>query len=499
MVKKTSTVVLSNDPSCIKPLLAFGKEVCLGAGLSGKEAEEVALALREAATNVITHAFDPYEDESFSVSFEVRSDAVVIVLDEMGLPFFFGKEKTPGETPGLRAMEENMDRVLFINRGREGKELRLTKFLKGRHVEDIFTTEELKPYTLCEVPPRDKELSIRLMKPEESVQVSRCIYRSYRYTYLNEDLYFPERIEAKNRDKSMVSAVAVTAGGEVVAHFALMERDTARGSRHGRGVKVAEIGVAVVIPEYRKRGIMKTLLELLMEEAGRRNVTALFGDAFTMHTLSQRTNIKFGFHETALQLSVIPPGAIRPVTEVVQKPGPGHVITFFKYLREAEPYAVYLPSGHADMLGEIYRRLGLKRIFPDIEGVPRGPLPEESTLRLVFSQVLRTAVVEVVEYGEDLPGRVEAKFLRLEAKGLNALYVDLDLTEPCIVEATSRLEALGFFFSGLLPDFCGKDVLRLQRYTTDVDYSEIETESEFARRLVEYVKALDPRWRALHP
>ena len=36
------------------------------------------------------------------------------------------------------------------------------------------------------------------------------------------------------------------------------------------------------------------------------------------------------------------------------------------------------------------------------------------------------------------------------------------------------MEELGFFFSGLLPDYSEGDVLRLQCYNTRVDYDEIE-------------------------
>ena len=48
------------------------------------------------------------------------------------------------------------------------------------------------------------------MQPEEAVYVSRCIYKTYRHTYLNEDLYFPEKISAMNRDGRMISSVAVS-------------------------------------------------------------------------------------------------------------------------------------------------------------------------------------------------------------------------------------------------------------------------------------------------
>lgn len=488
MLKKTSKLIVPNDPGYIKGVVSYCNDISRRAGFSKKETEEIGTALLEACTNVVDHAFDPYEDESFTITFELLSDGIKITLDEMGLPFGFKEEGAAKESPGLQAIEENMDRVLFINRGKEGKELHLFKYLKGKHVEELFTEDELKPYDFCELPSEDVKFCIRLMKPEEAIEISRCIYRTYKYTYLNEDLYFPERIEAMNRDGRMVSSVAVTPRDEIIAHFALLPRPNG---------KVSEIGVAVVDPKYRGRGIMQLLLNYLIEQAKGGGFIALFGNAFTMHTVSQKTNLKFGFHETALELGALPPESIQPMRERALK-GAGHVISYFNYIGEAEKYKVFLPPRHKDMLEKIYGKLGIKRSFESGRGFSEGRLPEESALQLSIKPFHRTATIEVTGYGSDLERRVEAKLVELQNKGFNALYLELPLKDPLTASATERLEELGFFFSGLLPDYSGGDTLRLQYYNTDVFYDEIETSSPFAMELVNYIKLLDPKWRALH-
>jgi anti-sigma regulatory factor (Ser/Thr protein kinase)/GNAT superfamily N-acetyltransferase len=488
MLKKSSKLCIPNDPGYIKGVISYCNEISRRVGFSTREVDEIGTALKEACTNVVTHAFDPYEDESFTITFEILSDGMKIVLDEMGLPFSFRLEQKAKDSPGLHAIEENMDKVLYINRGKNGKELQLIKYLKGRHVEDLFTEDELKPYDFCDIPSKDIKFCVRLMRPEEATNVSRCIYRTYKYTYLNEDLYFPERIDAMNRDGSMISSVAVTMEGEVIAHFALLPKPNG---------KVAEIGVAVVDPKFRGRGVMQLLLNYLISEAKKSGFIALFGNAFTMHTLSQRTNLKFGFQETALQLGGFPPGSIQPIREKALK-GAGHVISFFKYIKEPEVYKVFLPSGHKDMLEGIYRKLGIKRSFSSPDKLPAGPLPEESIIQLSIKPFHKTATIEVKENGADIEKRVKAKLVELENKGFNALYLDLNLKDPSTVEATRRLEELGFFFSGLLPDYSDGDVLRLQYYNTVVDYDEIETYSPFALELMNYIRSLDPKWRALH-
>ena len=489
MPKNTSRITVPNDPVYIDGVLSYCAVMARRTGFSEKETAEITTALKEACANVLTHALDPYEDESYSVTFEVREDGLKILIDEMGLPFSSRLIKEGKVTPGLKAIEDNMDSVEYINRGREGKELQLFKYLKGRHVEEYFPAEELRPYEYCEVVPGDAKFTVRLMDAAEAVEVSKCIYRAYKYTYLKEDLYFPERIEAMNREGRMISAVASTEKGEVIGHFALLPRPNGR---------VAEIGAAVVEPKFRGRGIMKSMLNFLMEMAGRRGFAALYGNAFTMHVLSQRTNLKFGFAETALQLGCFPPGSVKMLRDRSFK-GAGSVMTFFKYLKGPDKKNVFLPPRHRSMLERIYAGIGVERSFEAPYFIPTETMAEESTIQLSLKPSHRTAVVEVKDYGMDIGKRMRAKLVELENKGFGAIYLDLDLKNPFTTEASIMAEDLGFFFSGLLPDYSEGDVLRLQYYNTVMEYDEIEAYSPFAAELKDYVRGLDPKWRALNP
>ncbi len=483
MLKKTSRLRVPNDPGYIKGITAYCRELTRRMGFTPAETRQINRALSGAAMSVMTRAFNPYEDESFEITFEVHDDGLEIRIDDMGLPFSFSVRDEKKASTGLKAIEKNVDRVVFVNRGKKGKELQLFKYLKGRHVEEIFSPEELRPFGVCEIPARDEALDIRPMRPEEATDVSRCIYRTYRYTYLKEDLYFPERIEAMNRDGKMVSIVAVNKAGEVVGHFAIMPRPNN---------KVAEIGVAVVMPSYRGRGIMKKMLTCLVEEARARSLFALYGNALTIHALSQRANLKFGFHETALQLGWIPPGSTKIIKERGLK-GAGNILTFFKYLRDTPPYPVFIPRHYAKILERIYSGLGLMRMIEAPVPITRAVLTDESEIKLKIKPLHRTAVIEVRRFGKDFYERLHTKTTGLSKKNFNALYMDLELRDPFTPEAVLMAADLEFFFSGLLPDFAEGDVLRLQRYKTRVCYDEIHTSSAFGSELTEYIRGEDRR------
>jgi anti-sigma regulatory factor (Ser/Thr protein kinase)/GNAT superfamily N-acetyltransferase len=488
MSKKISSLVVPNELGYIESVIAYSNNISKRVGFSEREIQEISIAVKEACENVITHAFELHEDESFTITFEILNDGLKIIIDEMGLPFLPALDKQIKESPGLHAMEKNMDNVLYVNKGKDGKELQLIKYLKGKHIADLFSEDELTPYDFCEIPPDEITYTVRLMKQEETIKVARCIYRTYRYSYLNEDLYFPERIGEKNRDGRMISAVAVTNEDKLVAHFSLFPRPNG---------KVAEIGAAVVIPQHRRRGLMRRLLEYLITVAEKRGLIALYGDAFSMHTISQNVNLKFGMRETALQLGVVPPKSIGIMTEKGLG-GAGNVITFYKYLKEPEAYEVFLPPQHSDILKTIYENLGITRLFGSFNKPLAEQPADESEIHLSFKPLNKEAFIEVIRLGQDLERRIKAKLLELTNKGFNAVFVDLNLKDPLTLTAIDMLEEIGFFFSGLLPDYSNGDILRLQYYNTIVDYSEIEVFSPFAVELVEYVKGLDPKWKVLH-
>ena len=64
----------------------------------------------------------------------------------------------------------------------------------------------------------------------------------------------------------------------------------------------------------------------------------------------------------------------------------------------------------------------------------------------------------------------------------------MPLSEPGAAQVCASLEALGFFFSGIVPDLVGDDILRLQ-YLNDVeiDVASAQIASDFGKDLIAYV------------
>jgi serine/threonine-protein kinase RsbW len=99
------------------------------------------------------------------------------------------------------------------------------------------------------------------------------------------------------------------------------------------------------------------------------------------------------------------------------------------------------------------------------------------------------ASITVTAYGRDLPDRVRERLRALCLQRIDWIGVDLPLSHPGAREMCASLEALGFFFAGVIPELAGDgDVLRLQ-YLNDIDadLGSAQIASDFGKELFAYV------------
>jgi GNAT superfamily N-acetyltransferase len=190
-----------------------------------------------------------------------------------------------------------VDQVHWLAYGPEGKALQIMKWLHVTHVAESSPTPALEAFhhDVTEAP--QQQYAVRRMQPDEAIEVSRLMYRTYGGTYFNQDVYYPERIAALNAQNAVVSYVAQAEDGTIAGHYALELNQEG---------PVAECGQAVVDPAHRGRGLMDLLREAAEKEALPLNLIGLYSDAVAVHTLTQRSNVSHGHHLTCVDLGLSP-------------------------------------------------------------------------------------------------------------------------------------------------------------------------------------------------
>lgn len=468
-----SEVVVPNSIPAIEPTVEFVRSWGLKAGLPPEKADELALCVDEVVTDVVRFAFPEEEKHYFVVSVEVKPAEVEVVLRELGEPFDpdshpYKRERAVKEGKfegaGIEVVKHLSDHFLFLNKGRAGKEFRIVKRVPAKHI-----TELLPENRLMEEPAAAENYILKPVSPEDAENISRLIYRTYRYTYPKEDLYYPKRVRAYIERGEKFGVIVKTEQGEPVGYFAVIVK---------KDSPIGEVGEAVVSPSHRGRGIMKRMMAALIEMAKERGLLGLFGEAITVHTISQRVNAKFGFSSTALLLGTFPEAKIVGIEDNYGQRV--SVVIDFLSLKKREKTEFYAPPQYRNILKEIYRGLGISAST----GRKRaGNVPSVSKISLNVNSSIGTAEIIVKKAGRDLIDRIVKKRNRLFERGIEVVYLDFPLLNPA-TKNLPDLKPYGFVFAGLMPLFHGaKDYLRFQSVRGSYDMSKIKVYSKLARRI----------------
>lgn len=484
-------LLISNEQRAFPSVQAFVHQTLRQVELPRKDAQALEQFVLRAVADAIDHAYPEGEEGAIKLTLSERHGKLEISIRDFGLP------------QDIRLLEERLHPTNTQNAilygvhtpdianeihweafGREGKALRIIKWLHANHVGEHDTTEE-ETRSVPEIPlAPDQEYCIRRMSPDEAVQVSQLMYRTYGDSYFNEDIYYPERIAAQNTRGDLISVVAVTADGAVVGHEAV--------ECNQRG-PVAELGQAATDPAHRGRGLMSRMKKLLVEEASHLDLVGWFADAVTVHSLTQKSNANHGGHACGVELGISPKDEVfrNIAAEQTQRVS---CIIYFHWLHTPTSRCIHVPPHHRQIVSEIYGNLSCPVEIREGSSCtqPHG------ALEVKVIAAAKVAFLSTEQVGSDSANAILHTVRELiEVSRMEAVFVDLPLLDPATPEIWTAIERHGFGFAGIGPHFSTSgDIVRLVYLVEPMAREPIETYEEFAGRLVDYALAEQQRVRS---
>ena len=309
------------------------------------------------------------------------------------------------------------------------------------------------------------------IRPVDAEYIAKLIYRTYGYSYSKEDLYFSKRIEETLHSKEKMGVIAKNKDGFAIGYFAVLTKQDSN---------IAEIGEAVVSPNYRRRGVMSTMMEQLIQIGRAKNLAALYGKAVTLHPVSQKVNYKYNFKPSALMLADTDNVKFKGFDE--QYPQPVSVVVDFLPLRLAESKPVFLPAAYQPIVLETYDNLS---IAVEAKQPPKSTMAKRSDIKLDINYSDSTALLIVRKYGSDFSSVLAEILASLnEQETLHAIYLDLPLENSATPAQYEKIKNMAFIYCGLIPLFHHeKDYLRLQKINIAMDLDLVEVYSEFGQKI----------------
>jgi len=486
------TITLPNKLGYVSVAIAAVREVATLLGFTASEAEELEVAVEEAAANVTEHAYDRGEDATFDLILEKIPGGIKVDVIDKGIPldpkqipeYVKTADVMAASTSGMGVflMRAMVDECTFVNLGSGGKETHLVKYLKdastrAAETETHYATAE--PAAIKE----KVDFAIRLMKEHEAIEVSRCAYKSHGYSFFDEHIYYPERLVELNRKGELISAVAVTRDGAFMGHAALCFQYPED--------RIAELTFAFVNVEYRGHGAFARLLEFLFNVKTARALEGIYAYAVANHVFTQKTNAHHGLNTCGIFLATSP--ASWKFKGIPGNPNQRiSVILDFKYTVPPEVVTLYPPPQHAEMV---------RKLFLNVGASPHIALAAADAARLTGNSEIKTgsnesencAEIFVSRYGADTVQRVRRLLRQFCLEKMAAINLFLNLGDPATCHLTTAFEEMGFFFAGILPRGRVGDTLCLQYLNNvDFDYSAIAVYTDMAKELLGYIRQDDP-------
>lgn len=473
-------ITIDAKPEIIDSVSSFGFRWCINSGLEREEATRFALSLDELITNIILFAY-PEEKGTFEVTFRNSLSNVECIITETGEPFdpdrhVYDPDKAISkgdfEGAGLKLVRLFTDDFIFVNRGKQGKEFRISKSIKEPHIKEL--KPELQPAEETDLS-NGEVYRTKKIRPTDAEDISKLIYRTYDYSYTKEDMYFPKKVERAIAQKKKMGILARSENGEAVGYFAIIQKDDSN---------IAEVGEAVVSPTHRRRGLMTRMMEGLITIAKEQGLLGIYGTAITHHPISQRVNKKFGFISTALELAKSDSVRMKSLRE--EYPQPSSTVLDFLPLGNFERPPLYLPERYSALLKEIYASLNV-----DIAsgGKKPGGFASNSNIDVKIDYKDHVALILVNSFGRDFDEVFNTIFHSLEEKKLNAIYCDMPLRDPATPLKINGISHAGFIFCGLMPVFHNDiDYLRLQKILVPMNLELVEVYSDLGKKIKEQVK-----------
>ncbi|MDO4538972.1 MAG: GNAT family N-acetyltransferase, partial [Coriobacteriales bacterium] len=297
----------------------------------------------------------------------------------------------------------------------------------------------------------DRNFSCRLTKDTDRdiVEVIRCIYYSYGYEYVHQEIYHAGEFKKMLHGGKYLSLLAENEHGQVVGHTALSEHDWFAG--------MSELCNLVVVPNARGNNIARLLMQASLDLCEQEKLNALYGMPVMFHPISQKLLDSHDFTPCGMCFHLCPASASKQFGDGTNR----FDVAFTVRIRERQAtHTLYLPDETSSFVCDIFDREQVPYTVVDASRVE--PAADKSIMSYAVDGVSKKLEIKVDQMGRDLPERLKSLPFEKDIDSMEMLMVYLNMNDPGCGVCYAALRELGFIFTGCLPGSKDGDYLLLQ-------------------------------------
>lgn len=330
------------------------------------------------------------------------------------------------------------------------------------------------------------DFKMRLIEKDDAIEVTRCIYSAYGYTYARETVYYPNQFYELHKAGQLQCAVLETPDGQI-AGTAILDRET------GLPGACELLGLATK-KEYQRLGVTKLLCHFLIEQEKKNNkdLITIFAETVTNHPYSQKAFERENFIPTGIFFGLVPATVKFTGFEDQDEPQVVPRISAVYYVKQIAPWVektVFVSVKDSEIVKNIFAQVGHA---VNIQTTQNQPLRAKCTISMTFVDKLEVGLIQISTIGEDLIELSHFNTLRLKSMGAKIIVVYLNMLDESAAWAKEELTKLGFYFTGVLPGDNTFQPMMLQYFSGLVFKSdEIVIANPVGKEILEHVKNND--------
>jgi len=488
-----SRIIIRNRVEAVEPVIEYLRCVAAQAGLNTKESHRICYGVEETLQNSILFDFEPDETEEIEIEISRIPAGLKVVISDQGIPRnpfvkqprsleeieadisfdqVTGNDGDQISAVSSFVLHKLLDRCTSVNLGKDGRSLEMVIYAS----ESRISQESARDNERHREQPGKFSL-IRPARTADTMGISRLFYKSYGYSYVNDIVYYPERLNSAVDSTMLRSTVALSDLGEVIGHITLMDPY--------ENSQVTEWGMAISDPDFRGQGVMSRLVEEMMADSSLASYQGMFAHSVTNHEFTQKICLAHGFSDVALLVGFA--GADLSFKKIHSRLKQREsTIISYKALGSRDRARLFLPPHHRKMITELYGGIGVD-IQENSEGAMDVPV---SGTKLTHTIIPSINIAEIVlrQVGEDIGELIGNTTRKLCLARVDILYLIIDLEDPRAVAAVEACEETGYIFAGIFPGYHHDHSLMMQYFNNlQFDFSLITGYSPMAQSLKEYI------------
>lgn len=367
-----------------------------------------------------------------------EKNELLISITDKGLPYVLTDYQKMILKKGL------VDRFYFEQLGTNGQRITVV-FQMTREEIDSSVSAMMEKEEVW----KDHDFKYRptIDQDEDIVKAIRCIYTSYGFNYIHQELYNVDIFKDMLKSGRYISVLAENTAQQVAGHIAIEEHKWFPG--------IMEVCNLVVKPSVRGKNISNRLVESVINLGQERHLNGLYSMPAMFHPISQKLSTENGFYPCGMYFHLLGDnvaGEYKGRSSRLSAAFSVHVYDM------TTAHLLYLPEECSEFVIDVFEK-------QKINHTTRPEVPElsgKTSLSYTLDTLSRRLEIKIDAAGADLEESLQNLLFREKSEMIEVVMVYLNMNDPGCPPCYRFLRDLGLIFTGCLPGSKSNDYLLLQ-------------------------------------